>query len=314
MEQEMEGQRCKGTFYEGESLPLGRRPVKTRSIFKIKRTIYGDIERFKARLVARGFSQQEGVDYFSTFSPMVGFDLIRAVLATAANRNWVINPLDFTQAYLNAPLPEDVWLQLPNGSIVKAARAIYGLKQSAMEWYKELKGTILAEGWSVSEFDACLYVKWSEDGRVAVLLLYVDDISLTGNFHEEIKRRKSKLLTKYEGRDLGTPDKLVGVEINRDEAGITLDQYFYAESIVREGMGSRSTEYLITLNPGMDLTTRRTDGEELGQRYKPYCTILGKLMFLAGMTRPDLSNSVRELGRYAASPCDRHWKGLQHVL
>ncbi|CAN0066300.1 unnamed protein product [Choristocarpus tenellus] len=67
-------------------------------------------------------------------------------------------------------------------------------------------------------------------------------------------------------------------------------------------------------NPGIDLTPRRTDEEELDQKYKPYLTILGKLMFLAGMTRPDLSNNVRELGRYAASPCSRHWKGLQHVL
>ncbi|CAM9962104.1 unnamed protein product, partial [Choristocarpus tenellus] len=103
---------------------------------------------------------------------------------------------------------------------------------------------------------------------------------------------------------------------NRDEAGITPDQRFYVESIVREGMGStevRSTSS--PSNPGMDLTPRRTDEEELDQKYKPYRTILGKLMFLAGMTRPDLSNSVRELGRYAAaSPCSRHWKGLQHVL
>ncbi|CAM9654752.1 unnamed protein product [Choristocarpus tenellus] len=221
--------------------------------------------------MARGFSQQEGVDYFSTFSPVVGFDVIRAVLATAANRNWVINSLDFTQAYLNALVHGDVWLQLPNGSFAKAARAIYGLKQLAMEWYKELKGTILAEGWSVSDFDACLYVKRSEDGRVAVLFHYMDDISLTGNYHEEIPRTKNNLLT-------------------------------------------RSKEYLITSNPGMDLTARRTDEDELDQKHKPYRTIQGKLMFLAGMTRPGLSNSVRELGRYAASPCDRHWKGLQYFL
>ncbi|CAM9628884.1 unnamed protein product, partial [Choristocarpus tenellus] len=203
----------------------------------------------------------------------------------------------------------------PNGSIVIAARAIYGLKQSAMEWYKELKGTILAEGWSVSDFDACLYVKRSEDGRVAVLFHYMDDITLTGNYHEEITRMKNNLLTKYEGRDLGTPDKLVGVAITRDEAGITLDQHFYAGSIVREGMGSAEVRNPSSpLNPGMDLRARRTDQEELDQRHKPYRTILGKLMFLVGMTRPDISNSVWELGRYAASPCDRHWKGLQQFL
>ncbi|CAN0024168.1 unnamed protein product, partial [Choristocarpus tenellus] len=205
--------------------------------------------------------------------------------------------------------------QLPNGSIVKAARAIYGLKQSAMEWYRELKGTILDERWSVSHLDACLYVMRSEDGTIAVLFQYVDDIALTGDFDVEIKRMKNNLLAKYEGRDLGTPDKLVGVAINRDGAGITLDQRFYAESSVREGIGS--TEVWSTsspLNPGMNLTPRRTDEEELDQRYRPYRTILGKHMFLAGMTQPDLSNSVRELGRHAASLCNRHWKGLQHVL
>ncbi|CAM9949254.1 unnamed protein product [Choristocarpus tenellus] len=142
------------------------------------------------------------------------------------NKNWVMNSLDFIQVYLNAPLPEDVWLQLPNGSIVKAAKAIYGLKQLAMEWYKELKGTILAEGWSVGDFDACLYAKRSQDGRIAVLFYYVDDISLTGDFDEEIMRMKNNLLTKYEGRNLGTPDKLVGVAINRGKAGTTLDQRF----------------------------------------------------------------------------------------
>ncbi|CAM9425457.1 unnamed protein product [Choristocarpus tenellus] len=192
MEQEMEGQRSKGTFHEGESLPQGRSPVKARFIFKIKRTINGDIERFKVRLVAWGFSQQEGVDYFSTFSRVVGFDVIRVVLATAANKIWDINSLDFTQAYLNAPLIEDAWLQLPNGSITKAARVIYGLKQSAME--------------------------------------------------------------------ISSPS-----------------------------------------NPGMDLTPRRTDEEELDQNYKPYRTILRNIMFLAGMTRLDLSNSVP------------NWEDMQHL-
>ncbi|CAM9765135.1 unnamed protein product [Choristocarpus tenellus] len=109
---------------------------------------------------------------------------------------------------------------------------------------------------------------------------------------------KSNLLTKYKGRDLGTPENFVAMAINRDEAGIILGQRFYAESIVHEVMGStevRSTSS--PSNPGMDLSPRRTDEEELDQRYKPYHTILGKLMFLAGMTQPDLTNSMQELGR-----------------
>ena len=97
---------------------------------------------------------------------------------------------------------------------------------------------------------------------------------------------------------------------------IILDQRAYAESIVVEGMGSTQVRKThVPLEPGMDLSERKEDDEgELDPSQFPYARILGKLMFLAGMTRPDLSNSVRELGRRAASPCLRHWRGLQHVL
>ncbi|CAN0474909.1 unnamed protein product, partial [Discosporangium mesarthrocarpum] len=119
----------------------------------------------------------------------------------------------------------------------------------------------------------------------------------------------------YEGRDLGTPDKLVGVRITIRKDGITLDQALYAQGIVMAGMGSLDVRKTTApLDPGMDLSARRDDEEELDTTRFPYASMLGKLMFLAGMTRPDLANSVRELGRRAASPCLRHWRGLQHVL
>ncbi|CAM9794741.1 unnamed protein product, partial [Choristocarpus tenellus] len=118
--------------------------------------------------------------------------------------------------------------------------------------------------------------------------MYVDDTSLTGDFDEEIERVRISLLAKYEGQNLRNLDKLVGVAINQDEAGITLDQRFYVKSIVLEGMGLTEVRNTSSpLNPGMDLTPRITDEEELDRRYRPYCTFLGKLVFLAGMTRPD---------------------------
>ena len=83
-----------------------------------------------------------GVDFFETFSPVVGFDIVRAVLAISTMKEWNFRALDFKQTYLNAALSEDIWLELPDGSKVKALNAIYGLKQSALEWYKELRDAI----------------------------------------------------------------------------------------------------------------------------------------------------------------------------
>ncbi|CAM9957270.1 unnamed protein product [Choristocarpus tenellus] len=184
-----------------------------------------------------------------------------------------------------------------------------------MEWYNELGGTILAEGWTSSQHDECLYFKKSEDGRIAILTTYVDDTATTADLTEETQRMRASLLEKYEGRYLGTLDKLIGVGITVGEDGITLDQQLYAESIVMVGMGSVEVRETSTpLDPGMDLSVRKDYEEELDPTIYPYASILGQLMFLAGMTRPDLANSVCELGRRAASPCMRHWRGFQHVL
>ncbi|CAM9301167.1 unnamed protein product [Discosporangium mesarthrocarpum] len=125
---------------------------------------------------------------------------------------------------------------------------------------------------------------------------------------------KRQLFLKYKGRDLGTPKRILGVNISISEGVISLNQQLYAESTVSEGMGSVQVRGASTpLDPDMDMTARREDEAILDGNIYPYPT-LGKLMFLAGMTRPDLSNSVRELGRRTNAPCLRHWRGLQHVL
>ncbi|CAM9750944.1 unnamed protein product [Sphacelaria rigidula] len=205
MEDEMEGLWGQGAFTE-EPLPHDKAPVNTRFIYKIKRTADGAVEIYKARLVARGFTQRKGIDFFETFSPVVGFDVMRTVLATAALRKWRVGMLDFTQAYLNAPLLEGVWLQLPDKSVVKADKAIYGLKQSAVQWFKELRSTIPAEDWHSSHYDECLYYCQAQGGRVAILVTYVDDLLFSGDYTEEIQRMQTCLLARFKGRDLGVPD------------------------------------------------------------------------------------------------------------
>ena len=255
------------------------------------------------------------MDFFETFSPVVGFDIVRTVLAISAMKEWKLRALDFKQAYLNAALSEDIWLELPDGSEVKALNAIYGLKQSALEWYKELRDAILDGGWKNSKYDECMYYHRAEDGRIAVLVTYVDDILLVGDWGDEVQRVVSHPLTGYEGRDLGVPDKLIGVALTATNEGIKLDQTLYAKSIIIDGTGLTDVRKVFTpLDPGMDLSPRQENEKEIDSSSLPCARILGKLMFLAGMTRPDIAYSVRELSRRVASPCTRHWRCLQHLL
>ncbi|CAM9436821.1 unnamed protein product [Discosporangium mesarthrocarpum] len=173
-----------------------------------------------------------------------------------------------------------MWLELPDGEIVRANKAIYDLKQSAMEWYMELRGTILVEGWGNSAYNECLYYRESENRRMAILTAYIDDTFFTGDFTEEIQRMRKRLLQMYDGCDLGTPDKLVGVWVTIDKDGVTLDQALYAQSIVMAGMGSFDVCKTATpLDSVMDLSARRDD-EDLDTTRFPYASILSKLIFL----------------------------------
>ena len=124
------------------------------------------------------------------------------------------------------------------------------------------------------------------------------------------------LLNRYEGRDQGVPDKLIGVALMVTDNGTKLDQAPYTKSIVIERMCSFFVRNVSTpLEPGMDLSPRPDDKQKLNTSSFPCARNLGKHMLLAGMTRPDISCSVRELSRRVTSPfCMRHWRGLEHVL
>ncbi|CAN0032119.1 unnamed protein product [Discosporangium mesarthrocarpum] len=137
-------------------------------------------------------------------------------------------------------------------------------------------------------------------------MTYVDDILLMGNDQDELILIKRHLLRKYEGRDFGTLNRMLGVNISITEQSISLNQQVYSSSIVTKGWGrSKCAEHL---------SRKARRRREYGRQTLSTPHIRRKLMFLAGMTRPDLSNSVRELGRRTSVPCLRHWKGLQHTL
>ncbi len=314
IEEEMDGLQ-KNEVLGNEQCPKGVKPLGTRFVLTKKKKPDGTA-RCKARLVVKGHKQEYGIDYLETFSPVVSFDVLRTILAVSGAKGWKIHTLDFTQAYLNARLKEDIWVTLPDKRVVKLNRALYGLKQAGLEWERTYSSYVIQhKHWKRSDFDDCVFYAINPvNGEVAILWVYVDDSGLTGSWNTEIARMKTGLLLKFPGRDLGEPKLYVGMQIENRSDGIFIHQTDYAKGIVSRYLGHSARTARTLMEKGANMSPRCTTEDPLNLERYPYRRVLGQLLYLANNTRPDLSNSVRELGKVSSDPSIRHWRSVQHVL
>ncbi|KAJ0880614.1 putative RNA-directed DNA polymerase [Helianthus annuus] len=176
--------------------PKDRSVIGCKWIFKIKYKSNGEIERYKARLVAKGCSQKEGIDYEETFSLVVKLVTVRCVLSLAVQNNWKLYQLDMNNAFLYGDLNEEVYMNLPEGygssdpsKVCRLKKSFYGLKQAPRMWNEKLVNALLEFGFIQSKCDTSLFIK-NVNGVFVVLLVYVDDIVLTGNSLCEINNIK----------------------------------------------------------------------------------------------------------------------------
>lgn len=168
------------------SPPKGKKILKTRWVFKIKQNPQDGSQRFKARLVVKGYEQIPGVDYHETFCPVVRFSTLRCMFAIAAKQDYDIDHLDVVTAFLNGDLEEEVYMEQPEGFIKKGCekqvcklkKAIYGLKQGPYTWNKKLDQTLQELKFKRSEVDRSLYIRKENDGSIMYITTYVDDLLL----------------------------------------------------------------------------------------------------------------------------------------
>ena len=170
-------------------LPSNRTPISSKWVFKIKTNADGTIDKYKARLVARGFPQVQGIDYTETFSPVVKLNSIKVLLALATQYNFEIHQLDVKTTFLNGNLDEEIYMSLPDGLptpsnpqlVCKLAKSLYGLKQSSRAWYQRLDSYLLLQGYTRLESDADIYIKRENDQGFIILIVYVDDCIVVSN-------------------------------------------------------------------------------------------------------------------------------------
>ncbi|KAK9044876.1 hypothetical protein V6N11_058767 [Hibiscus sabdariffa] len=223
-------------------LPQGKKTVGCKWIFVVKYNSNGGVERYKARLVARGFTQTYGLDFIETFAPVAKLNTVRVLLSLAVNCDWRLHQLDVKNAFLNGKLEEEVYMKVPPGlqhieganKVCKLNKSLYGLKQSPRAWFERFTAIVLKNGYKQSLADHTLFIKVNSIHKRTILIVYVDDIILTGDDEMEISNFKKFLNKEFEIKDLGKLRYFLGMEVARSKDKLVINQRKYVLDLLKE--------------------------------------------------------------------------------
>ena len=289
-------------------------------MYKVKTNSDGSFERYKARLVARGFDQKFGSDYDETFCPVVRMELLRTLIALSTQRGLELHHVDVHTAFLNGTLREEVYMKQPTGYerkgeehlVCRLRNSIYGLKQSSRCWNTALDAQLERMGFSQSKSNPCIYVSGGEDAFY--IGVYVDDMILAGKDKAKMKAVKEELSSKFDIKDLGKLSYFLSMSIvqNQEEGETWIGQPTYTEKLLTK-MGMSDCKPVKTpVDQGNRLVKADEDEEALEQL--PYQSVVGSLMYLATCTRPDIAYAVGMLARFSSKPNQSHWVAAKRVL
>jgi hypothetical protein len=300
--------------------PEGKSVVTSKWIYKIEHATDGSVEKYKARFVARGFSQVEGIDYEEIFAPATRYTSIHTIIALAASMGGRLHQMDVKTTFLNGEIEEEVYIEQPDGFVIheqkshvcRLKKSLYGLKQAPRAWYEKMDGFLMSLDFNKSVADPNLYYHIVGD-ECLILVLYVDDLFLTG-LESLIAECKRALTSEFETKDLGMMHYFLGLEVWQRTDEIFLSQGKYIVEILKKfGMTdfkSMPTPMVMDLKKMIEAST---DSGEIDPHL--YRQLIGSLMYLNN-TRPDLCYAVNLLSQFMLMPMGQgaQWTGRAHLV
>jgi hypothetical protein len=301
--------------------PKDRNIVGSRFIFKIKCNKNGEVTKYKARLVAQGFSQEYGTDYTETFAPVAKMASLRIILSIAVKYDLLIEQIDVVSAFLQSELEEEIYMKVPEGimfsgdKVCKLLRSLYGLKQSPRCWNKKLNDYLLKLGFKNSKSDYCVYYLNSNSPRDNFfILVFVDDILLITKDQKRLDTLKAMLYKNFEMTDAEPLHYFLGISIERDQNNLYLSQKNYLEKVlIQFRMNETKKSVLTPLETKIPVHDLIAEGNSEENRF-PCRNLIGSLMYVMLCTRPDLCYAVSLLSRYQSRPSKRLWNLMKRIL
>ncbi|CAJ2657083.1 unnamed protein product [Trifolium pratense] len=316
----MEEELCaieKNHTWEIVKLPSDKKAIAVKWVFKLKLNPDGSIAKHKARLVARGFLQREGLDYSEVYSPVARIETVRLVVAIANARDWPMYHLDVKSAFLNGPLEEVVFVTQPPGFVIKGKenmvyrlkKALYGLKQAPRAWNKRIDGFLVKQGFSKCKSEYGVYVQKSTSS-IILICLYVDDLLVTGSDIAKIEKFKTVMMTEFEMTDLGEISYFLGIEFLKTSKGLMLHQRKYAGEILKRFNMSDCTYAITPMETNLKLEKNESEDAVDPTMFKQ---IVGSLRYLCN-SRPDICFAVGLISRFMEDPRQSHMKAAMRIL
>ena len=310
---------------ENETFDLVSKPNKKviggRWVFARKKDENG-VEIFKARYVAKGFSQVPYVDYGETFSPTAKLTSVRLVLQAAVNNNMSLYQLDVKTAYLNATIDYDIFVTQPPGFVEvdregnelvwKLKKSLYGLKQSGRMWHNCLHDFLISNGFKQMIPDNCVYV-WDRGVEILILIVWVDDIVIATKCVKTADHIKEQLSSRFKMKDFGTLSNFLGIQFEVSVGSIKMHQSEYAQKILERFNMLECHPKSLPCN--LDSTNIDFDNQSpYLEDNTLYREIVGSLIYLMTCTRPDLCYVVTVLSQNLSKPKMVHLNLAKHVL
>ena len=271
------------------------------------------LTRAKARWVARGFLQKYGESFTDTYAPMSRMPSIRIMMFFCAQLGFWAFQLDVETAYLNAPLDHDIYIEQPAGfnndksKVCLLRKSLYGLKQSAKLWNDTIHSFLLKIGFTQTNADLCLYMQRSTEG-IMFLIIWVDDIIILSNNVKMVNVFKEQISKEYSVKDLGQLKYFLGIEFSVTERSVQMSQSGYCKTILERFGMMDSKPMKIPCEKNIHDELRAHANSPLLPDATKYRELVGSLIYLQQVTRPDISFITNILGQQMSKPTKFHWE------
>ena len=296
--------------YDLVPTPPNCHPIGGRWVFSVKNDQFGNY-KFKARFVAKGFKQIQGINYDDTFAPTARMTSIRLLMVIAIELGLLVHQMDVCNAYLNSELPpkDRIFMTQPDGYVkgqnlvCKLNKSLYGLKQSAFLWNNTLIQHMQSQNLTQSVMDPCVFVR-KTDKDILYILIWVDDIIIAGSSIEIVDEFKTSLANRFKVKDLGPLKWFLGMQFDITDKVISMNQSLYVKNILTRFNMTDCSPRTLPCDPSV-YTLLEQDSDPF-ENPKQYQELVGSLIYLMTGTRPDIAFVTTLLSRFMQKPTKMH--------